>query len=81
MFIHSTLIHFINDCQILTLFSGPRRCMGYRFAELLIKTTLVSLLQNFKFSTCDRTEIPIQYSSTKNTLIPKDGVWLTVQPH
>lgn len=59
-------------------FLGPRQCIGLKFAKLLIGVGLVSLLRNFKFSTCERTQIPIQYSKTKNTLIPSDGVWLNV---
>ncbi|XP_055314194.1 probable cytochrome P450 6a20 [Sitodiplosis mosellana] len=58
--------------------AGPRKCIGFRFATLLVTVGLVSLLRNFEFSTSARTQIPIQYSSTKNTLIPSDGVWLKV---
>lgn len=76
------VIHCINciDFLVSSLSClGRRKCVGYAFAKLLIQTGLVSLLPNFKFSTCERTQIPIQYSSTKNTLIPENGVWLKVQ--
>lgn len=65
MFVHST---------------GPRKCIGYALAKLLIQVGLVSLLQHFRFSTCELTRIPMKYSATKNTLIPDDGVWLSVEP-
>lgn len=56
--------------------SGPRKCIGFEFAKLIIGIGLVSLLRNFNFSTCNRTQIPIKYSTEKNTLIPSSGVWL-----
>lgn len=62
------------------IISGPRKCFGNRFAKLLVKIGLVFLVQNFVFSTCERTDIPINYSSTKNTLLPRSGIWLNLSP-
>lgn len=78
---HHSNIFYSNIYFVFFFFysSGQRKCIGSNFAKILISTALVSLLKNFKFSTCDRTQIPIKYSSTKNTLIPEDGVWLNVQ--
>lgn len=64
---------------VVSPFAGLRKCIGYAFAKLLIHIAMVSLLQKFEFSTCERTQIPMEYSATKNTLIPKDGVWLSVR--
>ncbi|XP_031639959.1 probable cytochrome P450 6a20, partial [Contarinia nasturtii] len=69
----------VSPREYLPFGDGPRKCIGFRFAELLIHVGLVSFLQNFKFSTCNRTQIPIKYSTTKNTLVPNDGIWLDVQ--
>lgn len=70
-FDHTTHFNFAS-------FSGPRKCIGFKFADLLIRTGLVILLQHFKFTKCERTQTRIQYSTTKNTLTPRDGVWVNV---
>lgn len=36
---------------------GPRNCIGMRFAQLVIKMALVSLLQRLTFVTCDETPV------------------------
>ncbi|KAJ1096455.1 hypothetical protein NDU88_001596, partial [Pleurodeles waltl] len=35
--------------------SGPRNCIGMRFALLSLKVGIVSLLQNFSFQICKQT--------------------------
>lgn len=78
--ISSLIVRFYHLIRFLfSVLTGPRKCIGYGVAKQLIGTALVSILQHFKFSTCERTQIPIKYSTTKNTLIPSDGVWLNVQ--
>lgn len=78
--ISSLTVRFYHLIRFLfSALTGPRKCIGYGVAKQLIGTALVSILQHFKFSTCERTQIPIKYSTTKNTLIPSDGVWLNVQ--
>ncbi|XP_028259787.1 cytochrome P450 3A30 isoform X5 [Parambassis ranga] len=39
---------------------GPRNCVGIRFATVMIKLALVEILQNYSFSVCKETEIPLQ---------------------
>lgn len=78
--ISSLTVRFYHLIRFLfSALTGPRKCIGYGVAKQLIGTALVSILQHFKFSTCERTQIPIKYSTTKNTLIPSDGVWLNVE--
>ncbi|XP_069503688.1 cytochrome P450 3A24-like [Ambystoma mexicanum] len=40
--------------------SGPRNCIGMRFALLNIKVATVALLQHFTFQTCKDTTIPLE---------------------
>ncbi|XP_058790665.1 probable cytochrome P450 6a23 [Phymastichus coffea] len=58
---------------------GSRQCIGYKFAEMLIGIGIVSLLQNFEFSICEQTQIPIEFNEYKNTLHPKNGVILKIR--
>ncbi|XP_075831496.1 cytochrome P450 3A13-like [Microtus pennsylvanicus] len=40
--------------------SGPRNCIGMRFALMSIKVALVRVLQNFSFQPCEETQIPLK---------------------
>nr|XP_020658078.1 cytochrome P450 3A24-like isoform X1 [Pogona vitticeps] len=42
---------------------GPRNCIGMRFALLVLKLTMVILLQKFSFRTCKETPIPLELKS------------------
>nr|QUF59371.1 cytochrome p450 CYP3044B4 [Brachionus angularis] len=44
--------------------SGPRSCIGMRFAFLEIKFTLAAILSKFKFVKCDKTPEKIQIDSS-----------------
>lgn len=58
---------------------GPRNCIGMRFGKMQAKIGLVTLVKNFKFSTCERTAPqPIEFSTIKVILSPLNGMWLKV---
>ncbi|KAK9540652.1 hypothetical protein VZT92_003092 [Zoarces viviparus] len=49
----------INPYTYLPFGHGPRNCLGMRFALVLVKLALVEVLQNYSFSVCGETEIPL----------------------
>ncbi|MEQ2218481.1 hypothetical protein XENOCAPTIV_003799 [Xenoophorus captivus] len=40
--------------------SGPRNCIGLRFALLVMKLAVVEILQQYSFSVCKETEVRLQ---------------------
>lgn len=56
---------------------GPRMCIGMRLALIEAKMALVFMVQNFTFSTCEKTEIPLPLD-TGVILKAKNGILLKV---
>ncbi len=65
--------------SFLTFGDGPRNCIGLKFGMLQIRLGLVKLLENFEFSTCTRTQIPIKYNPKNVILSPENGTWLIIK--
>ncbi|CAL1677684.1 unnamed protein product [Lasius platythorax] len=57
---------------------GPRNCIGARFAVYQTKIGLIKILQNYKFETCDKTQIPYVIDPKAALLAPKDGIHLRI---
>ncbi|CAL1677688.1 unnamed protein product [Lasius platythorax] len=57
---------------------GPRNCIGARFAVYQTKIGLIKILQNYKFETCDKTQIPYVIDPKAFLLAPKDGIHLRI---
>ncbi|XP_043645948.1 cytochrome P450 6a9 [Drosophila teissieri] len=58
---------------------GPRNCIGMRFGQMQARIGLALLINNFNFSVCDQTTIPMVYSK-KTFLISSDtGIFLKVE--
>lgn len=67
-------------CSFLAFGDGPRNCIGLRFGMMQARIGLVTLLKNFEFSTCHRTDpMPVEFSPTKFLLTPPNGVWLKIK--
>uniref|UniRef100_A0AAQ5ZFB1 unspecific monooxygenase n=1 Tax=Amphiprion ocellaris TaxID=80972 RepID=A0AAQ5ZFB1_AMPOC len=62
----------INPYAYLPFGTGPRNCLGMRFALVMVKLALVEVLQNYSFSVCEETEIPLQMNP--------EGLTAPIQP-
>ncbi|XP_072949233.1 cytochrome P450 9e2-like [Epargyreus clarus] len=58
---------------------GPRNCIGLRFAMFTAKYAMVCLVKNFKFSTCSKTENPVQFDLRSFLLKVKNGLWVKIE--
>ncbi|OAD56684.1 Cytochrome P450 9e2 [Eufriesea mexicana] len=58
---------------------GPRKCIGNRFALMETKLLIVNLLQKFVIKANEKTKRPIVYQKGNFTLIPKTGLWVTLE--
>ncbi|KAF5918225.1 hypothetical protein HPG69_002867 [Diceros bicornis minor] len=50
----------INPYLYLLFGTGPRNCIGMRFAIMNMKLAVVRMLQNFSFKPCKETQIPLK---------------------
>ncbi|CAG2064903.1 unnamed protein product [Timema podura] len=57
---------------------GPRMCIGMRFGLVQAKVGLVGLLSRYKFSVCEKTDIPLVYDPVSLILTAKNGFHLTI---
>lgn len=56
----------------VTFGSGPRRCLGKNFAEIVVKTLLVNMVKHFELLLCD----PVEYAENTFVVQPKTKVKL-----
>lgn len=52
--------------------------LGMRFGLLQAKLGLVLLLSNFKFSVCDKTQLPVKLDPKVIVMASKSGTWLRI---
>lgn len=64
---------------MLAFGQGPRNCIGLRFGKMEAQIGLVTLLQNFEFTTCSKSIVPLVFSKTNAILTPEGGLWLKVK--
>ncbi|XP_012256722.2 cytochrome P450 9e2-like [Athalia rosae] len=59
--------------------SGPRSCIGNRFALMETKLAIFHLLAKCELSPCSRTSIPIKLDRTNFNMASENGFWLTIR--
>ncbi|XP_060576969.1 cytochrome P450 3A4-like [Ruditapes philippinarum] len=52
---------------------GPRICPGQKLALIKVKIAIISIVKNYKLTTCKNTEIPLQ-QALRPSLTPANGV-------
>ncbi|XP_045517004.1 cytochrome P450 9e2-like [Pieris brassicae] len=59
--------------------AGPRVCIGLRFAMMSTKMAMVSLLKNFNFKICSKTQNPVQFDKRALLLKASKGLYVRVE--
>ncbi|CAG2168246.1 unnamed protein product [Oppiella nova] len=61
----------IRPYTLLSFSSGPRNCVGERFAMLTIKMTLAHMIRKYRFNICTETDDPIRYQKFTHFMLPE----------
>ncbi|XP_054724068.1 cytochrome P450 3A31-like [Uloborus diversus] len=70
----------IKSFSFLPFGSGPRNCIGARFAQLEAKLTLFRLCKKFRFEACERTDDPLPLICPTVIINPENGIYLRAVP-
>ncbi|XP_057606339.1 cytochrome P450 3A12-like isoform X1 [Hippopotamus amphibius kiboko] len=70
----------INPYTYLPFGTGPRNCLGMRFAIMNMKLAVVRVLQNFSFKPCKETQIPLKLSRQLHPRTPETLIYFVIKP-
>ncbi|XP_044272842.1 cytochrome P450 9e2-like [Tribolium madens] len=66
----------MNPYTFMSFGTGPRSCIGSRFALLETKLLFYYFLTNFEFTPIEKTQIPIKFNRKSLNMSPEKGFWL-----
>lgn len=69
----------INPAHFIPFGTGPRACIGNRFAIMEAKVMIFYLLKHFNLNVSSKTEIPMIVRSSPFGLTPKNGLHLSLK--
>uniref|UniRef100_T1H1T3 Cytochrome P450 n=1 Tax=Megaselia scalaris TaxID=36166 RepID=T1H1T3_MEGSC len=68
-----------HQCAYLPFGDGPRNCIGLRFGKMQTRVGLVSLLRKFRFSVCEKTDVPLKKSKAGVLTSAVNGIYLKAE--
>lgn len=71
----------INPAYYLPFGSGPRNCIGSRFALMSVKLNLYYLLKNYRMEVNSKTQIPMVMKTSAFGMYPEKGLHINLVPH
>ena len=70
----------INMDAYMPFGTGPRNCIGSRFALMEVKAVLYYMLLNFSFEVCKKTKIPLELQKISFGVRAEGGIWVGLTP-
>jgi len=68
-----------DSVEFLAFGDGPRNCIGMRFGQMQTRVGMAQLIKNFKFSVCDKTDIPLVFNPESFVMGTIGGIYLRAE--
>lgn len=65
--------------NLLTTGDGPRNCVGMRLAQVNVKFTLATIVQNYIIESDSRMQYPIKVDPVSPAFMPVGGFWVKMK--
>lgn len=59
--------------------TGPRNCIGSRFALMISKSFVYHMVSNFHLEMCDQTQDPLRLQRRSGTVTAEKGFWMNLR--